>query len=119
MNKKLVISLCALLVLTANITAGVFSKYSSTLDTTGKVAAKTFIINTLNHENIGTTNYNDELVETDLKLAPGEYIDRYFTIQNWGGEVVSDVSMDVVISLTCATNIKPLYCGFCDGSDLS
>ncbi len=119
MNKKLVISLCALLVLTANITAGVFSKYSSTLDTTGKVAAKTFIINTLNHENIGTTNYNDELVETDLKLAPGEYIDRYFTIQNWGGEVVSDVSMDVVISLTWATNIKPLYCGFYEVSDSS
>jgi len=110
MQKKLVICLLAGVLLAGNITAAVFAKYETTIDLSSSVSAKTFIMNTLNNVNQGTTNYNETEKNNDLKLGPGEYFTKYFSVQNWGNGLISESSFGAQISFKFGTNIPPIYC---------
>src|SRR5574344_2744207 len=103
-RKILVILGMSVILVTAAVT-GVFSKYQSTVEAgSGSVTAKTFIVNTLDNENIDKPDsskiYNESDIQNGIKMGPGEYLNKNFSVQNWGDGHTSESDIMVTLTLT-------------------
>ncbi|MFA6667590.1 MAG: hypothetical protein WCS51_04490 [Bacilli bacterium] len=120
-RKILVILGMSVILVTAAVT-GVFSKYQSTVEAgSGSVTAKTFIVNTLDNENIDKPDsskiYNESDIQNGIKMGPGEYLNKNFSVQNWGDGHTSESDIMVTLKLTWATSIVPLNCAIYSSDD--
>lgn len=101
-NKKALIIIGLSTILLSSLTVGVFSKYSTTIDSgNGEITAKRFIVK---------TDINDGISENDIKLSPGEYKVRNFSIQNYDNGNTSEISTTIKLSVDWTSTIIPLKC---------